>query len=368
MRGRKKVADLFFCFPRRSDYPLSSVITSEFAATRIRGRMMTATFWSQGWGQLAAALVALASLAAFKKQIINDPAGYAHHLDFVWRLVIGLGAVPGACALYFRLTLPETPRFTMDVERNIKQASSDVDAFLQTGGYVTDQTPAVAVPIAAPKATWRDFGRHFRKYENFKLLFGTAFTWFALDVAFYGLGLNSSIILSAIGYGSPSSGTPSEKRYYSLHNNAVGNIIITVAGLIPGFWASFALIDFWGRRVSVSAVNLLVAGGGELIQTFRPLFRPFLDSRFKLWALRCSQSPSRQWDSVTGASKNMPWAHSCSCTASVSRCSCFSFCPVLVPAPPSSPIVTLPSRALQLVPYMPKSLWPRGTRGVAPPR
>lgn len=24
--------------------------------------------------------------------------------------------------------------------------------------------------------------------------------------------------------------------------------IITVAGLIPGFWASFALIDFWGRR------------------------------------------------------------------------------------------------------------------------
>lgn len=25
--------------------------------------------------------------------------------------------------------------------------------------------------------------------------------------------------------------------------------IITVAGLIPGFWASFALIDFWGRRV-----------------------------------------------------------------------------------------------------------------------
>ncbi|GAA5983520.1 hypothetical protein JCM10908_000317 [Rhodotorula pacifica] len=230
------------------DYPLSSVITSEFAATRIRGRMMVATFWSQGWGQLGAALVALASLAAFKKQILNDPAGYAHHLDFVWRLVIGLGAVPGACALYFRLTLPETPRFTMDVERNIKQASSDVDAFLQTGGYVTDQTPAVSAPIGAPKASWKDFCRHFGKYENFKLLFGTAFTWFALDVAFYGLGLNSSIILTAIGYGTPTSGTAQEKRYYTLYNNAVGNIIITVAGLIPGFWASFALIDVWGRR------------------------------------------------------------------------------------------------------------------------
>lgn len=112
----------------------------------------------------------------------------------------------------------------MDVERNIKQASSDVDAFLQTGGYVTDQTPAVAGPIAAPKASRRDFFGYFSKYENFKLLFGTAFTWFALDVAFYGLGLNSSIILNAIGYGSPKSGTASEKRYYTLHNNAVGNM------------------------------------------------------------------------------------------------------------------------------------------------
>jgi PHS family inorganic phosphate transporter-like MFS transporter len=34
------------------DYPLSAVITSEFAATRSRGRLMTAVFASQGWGFL----------------------------------------------------------------------------------------------------------------------------------------------------------------------------------------------------------------------------------------------------------------------------------------------------------------------------
>jgi MFS family permease len=33
------------------DYPLSAVIASEFAATKIRGRMMTAVFANQGWGQ-----------------------------------------------------------------------------------------------------------------------------------------------------------------------------------------------------------------------------------------------------------------------------------------------------------------------------
>ncbi len=34
------------------DYPLSAVISSEFAATRSRGRLMTAVFASQGWGYL----------------------------------------------------------------------------------------------------------------------------------------------------------------------------------------------------------------------------------------------------------------------------------------------------------------------------
>jgi PHS family inorganic phosphate transporter-like MFS transporter len=58
------------------DYPLSATITSEFAATRIRGRMMTAVFASQGWGQLSAALVSLVVLSAFKKQILADPADY----------------------------------------------------------------------------------------------------------------------------------------------------------------------------------------------------------------------------------------------------------------------------------------------------
>jgi MFS transporter, PHS family, inorganic phosphate transporter len=34
------------------DYPLSAVITSEFASTRSRGRLMTWVFASQGWGIL----------------------------------------------------------------------------------------------------------------------------------------------------------------------------------------------------------------------------------------------------------------------------------------------------------------------------
>ncbi|KAI5478297.1 MFS transporter, PHS family, inorganic phosphate transporter [Pseudohyphozyma bogoriensis] len=229
------------------DYPLSATITSEYSAVRIRGRMMTAVFASQGWGQFSAAIVALVVVSAFKKQISNDPATDARHIDYCWRLLIGLGAVPGAVALYFRLTLPETPRFTMDVERNVKQASTDVDAFLLTGGAVHDYE-AGHKKVDAPKATRRDFWAHFSKWENGKVLFGTAYSWFALDVAFYGLGLNSSIILQAIGYGSATTGTASEKRFQTLYNLSVGNIILSVAGLIPGYWVSFIFIDKWGRK------------------------------------------------------------------------------------------------------------------------
>ena len=107
--------------------------------------------------------------------VIADAAGYPHHIDFCWRLLIGLGAVPGAIALYFRLTLPETPRFTMDVERNVKQASTDVDAFLTTGGFVHDDE-RIGQRVEAPVATRRDFFAHFSKWENAKVLIGTSYS------------------------------------------------------------------------------------------------------------------------------------------------------------------------------------------------
>ena len=36
--------------------------------------------------------------------------------------------------------------------------------------------------------------------------------------------------------------------YEILRKTAVGNIILAVGGLIPGYWATFLLIDSWGRK------------------------------------------------------------------------------------------------------------------------
>ncbi|KAG9040863.1 Inorganic phosphate transporter pho84 [Tulasnella sp. UAMH 9824] len=226
------------------DYPLSAIITSEFATTKYRGRMMNAVFAMQGFGNLAAAITALCVTSGFKSVILK----YAdhHHVDYMWRIIIGLGIVPACIALYYRLTIPETPRYTMDIERDLNQAEQDAD-FVKTGKFEKIEDQPVE-RIEMPKATRRDFVRHYSKWSNFKVLFGCAYSWFALDIAFYGLGLNSSIILTAIGFGSSHATDPNQKVYDNLFNTAVGNIIISIAGLVPGYWVSFIFIDSWGRK------------------------------------------------------------------------------------------------------------------------
>ena len=66
------------------DYPLSSIITSEFATTKWRGAMMGAVFAMQGSGQLAAAPAALVSLCLYKaihrrRLVLILHAGNGHH-------------------------------------------------------------------------------------------------------------------------------------------------------------------------------------------------------------------------------------------------------------------------------------------------
>lgn len=130
---------------------------------------------------IGAALVSLIIVSAFKNSIINDDFATLHHVDYCWRLLIGLGCLPGCVAMYFRLTIPETPRFTMDIERNVGQAAQDINNVLSTGGFYVDPDAAVQ-RVQAPKASRRDFLQHFGKWENGKVLLGAAYSWFALDV------------------------------------------------------------------------------------------------------------------------------------------------------------------------------------------
>ncbi|KAJ3517976.1 hypothetical protein NLJ89_g175 [Agrocybe chaxingu] len=70
------------------DYPLSAIISSEFAPKKTRGRMMTAVFASQGWGNFTASLVAFIITAAYRDSILAEPAlDQLNSVDFMWRVL-----------------------------------------------------------------------------------------------------------------------------------------------------------------------------------------------------------------------------------------------------------------------------------------
>ena len=92
---------------------------------------------------------------------------------------------------------------------------------------------------------WHDFREYFSDWKHAKVLFGVSAAWFLLsvrptsfslsfssspvltrthsDIAFYGVNLNQSIVLSKIGFGS------ADTPWGTLWNTAVGNIIVSSA-------------------------------------------------------------------------------------------------------------------------------------------
>lgn len=188
------------------DYPLSSIITSEFATTKWRGAMMGSVFAMQGIGQLCAAFIMLFVTLGFKDALStstktsNCTGECAVAVDKMWRTLIGFGAVPGCIALYYRLTIPETPRYTFDIARDVEKADEDTRYYVagKRGEANVDELARVAAAqkanesLQVKKASFGDFMRHYAIPKNGLLLAGTALSWFFLDVAYYGLSLNNA--------------------------------------------------------------------------------------------------------------------------------------------------------------------------------
>lgn len=176
------------------DHSLSAVIASEFASTGNRGHLLTTVFTAQSWGNLgtlyrscvaaaasvaqlvlAASLVELVTINAYKDSIIADNFSELRHVDYCWRTLICLGSIPGAIALYLRLTIPATFRFKMDIDRDIQRARTDVDNVLGYNG-----TRAAGVHH---RRSHSDFTNYFAQRSDFLLLFGVAYSWFAIDAS-----------------------------------------------------------------------------------------------------------------------------------------------------------------------------------------
>jgi MFS transporter, PHS family, inorganic phosphate transporter len=174
------------------DYPNSSVLVSEFSNIRWRGAMMASMFSNQGFGYFFAALTSYLCLVGFRSSLQSSTCDSECQLalDKSWRIIYGMGMLPAIIALFFRLTIPESIRYTADTTRNESSAAIDAVAFTE-GRRVEDPRTLLGAHLnlvmgyeAPPKASLHDFKRFFGLWKNGKVLLGTAGSWFLLDLAF----------------------------------------------------------------------------------------------------------------------------------------------------------------------------------------
>jgi PHS family inorganic phosphate transporter-like MFS transporter len=236
------------------DYPLSAVITAEFASTKYRGGTIAAVFAMQGLGQLAASLMALIVIVAYRSELepvlsVADCSGScAESVDRMWRFLIGFGGIPGWFALYYRLTIPETPRYTFDVLYDVEKAAVDTRKYRygKQGNAVNPLTQAEVrhdmAKYRTPRPSVMEVLRFYTKKSNAIKLFGTSFSWFFLDLAFYGLGFSSASLLSTMGF------DRKDNLYMNLKNTATGQLVLICAGAIPGYWMTVFTVDKLGRK------------------------------------------------------------------------------------------------------------------------
>ena len=201
------------------DYPLSATIMSEYSNVQSRGKLVASVFAMQGFGLLVGAGTSLGVVY------------FAPSLDISWRLILGLGAVPALLTIYYRIRMPETPRFSL--------AHGAVGEAARTVGSITGVAVASTGSSRPARVPLRQF---FRSYAL--LIFGTAATWFLLDIAFYSTNIFNPLILKEIGFANASSYPPLQQ----VRLLATGNVLIALFASVPGYWAAVALIDRVGRR------------------------------------------------------------------------------------------------------------------------
>jgi MFS family permease len=179
------------------DYPVSAVLMSEYSGHHNRGRMVGLVFSAQAVGLIVGPLVALA--------LLGGGAGPAA----TWRILLGLGAVPAAAAVWLRRKMPEPPRY---------------------------QARAAGAPAPDSGQATVGLWSFLRSRRLLVILAGTAGCWFLLDYAYYGNTISTPQIISLI--------SPHASQTTTI---AIQLAIFAVAA-VPGYVLAIARMDRFGHR------------------------------------------------------------------------------------------------------------------------
>ncbi len=185
------------------DYPVSAVLMSEYAGHHNRGRMVALVFSTQAVGLIVGPLLALA--------LLGGGAGPGA----TWRILLGLGAIPAAAAVWLRRTMPEPPRYQADAASRRQPGSA-------AGRAAAGQPDGLRAFLASRRLL--------------VLLAGTAGCWFLLDYAYYGNTISTPQIIGLI--------TPHASQTTTI---AIQLAIFAVAA-VPGYVLAIARMDRFGHR------------------------------------------------------------------------------------------------------------------------
>ena len=196
------------------DYPVSSVIMSEYANTKDRGKLIALVFANQGLGTLAAILVGVISAEVLPPAI-------------AWRVMLGVGAIPALAVIYLRRKVPETPRYALLVKWNKNEAEKAAEIL---GARIKANVVARKMPL----------GEFLSRY--WLMLIVTAGSWFLMDIAYYGSGIYSGPIVST--FIPISSSLPVQEQVVK---EIIASGLPFLVGF-PGYFLAAALMDRLGRK------------------------------------------------------------------------------------------------------------------------
>ncbi|KAG9134721.1 hypothetical protein Leryth_001048 [Lithospermum erythrorhizon] len=227
------------------DYPLSATIMSEYANKKTRGAFIAAVFAMQGVGIIFAGLVSMTVSKIFLK-LYEGPTFHDNPVfstepeaDYVWRIVLMIGALPAALTFYWRMKMPETGRYTAIIEGNAKQAATDMASVLEI------EIQAEHDKLAQFKAAndYSLFSQEFFQRHG-RHLIGTATTWFLLDIAFYSQNLTQKDIFPVMGL---TDGDTWVSALTEMFQTSRAMFVIALFGTFPGYWFTVLFIDKIGR-------------------------------------------------------------------------------------------------------------------------
>jgi putative MFS transporter len=262
------------------DFPVSSSYVSEVLPKRSCARMMVATIACQSVGMVLAAAITLLLL-----KVIG--AGQS------WRFFLG---AEGAIALLFlllRLREPESPHWLMARGRFVEAAHALIritpeqrEAVLQLTNNAGNRSLASSAAPARRPGIAVLFSRAYRARTTL-----VAVPWFLMDIATYGVGLFTPVILGAIDVSGQGGGAISHDVAATKGSAAID--LFLLFGFLVGVWA----VPKFGR-IRMQAIGFAGMTFGMILLVIAvhlsnfSLHIPFVFAGFSLFNLLMNAGPN----------------------------------------------------------------------------